>query len=97
MSASLVSTLDLRQVAPLARSSLLFSRFSALQPGQTLELINAQDPQPLNEQLQLRAPGLFSWRELEQGPLLWRAEVGKSAAAKSATAGSCCSGGACCG
>lgn len=97
MSVSPASTLDLRPVALPARASLLFSKFSALQPGETLELINEQDPQLLNEQLALRAPDLFSWHQLEQGPLLWRVEIGKSAAAKNAAADSCCSGGACCG
>ena len=97
MSVSPASTLDLRPVALPARASLLFNKFSALQPGETLELINEQDPQLLNEQLALRAPGLFSWNQLEHGPLLWRVEIGKRATAKNAAADSCCSGGACCG
>ena len=51
----------------------------------------------LNEQFQLRSPGLFSWSYLEQGPQLWRVQIGKSATATPAASGSCCSGGACCG
>ncbi len=98
MSASFASTLDLRQIAPAQRSSLLSSHCAALLPGQTLELINDHDPETLNAQLALRAPGLFSWHYLEQGPQLWRVEIGHSAgAASSAASGSCCSGGACCG
>lgn len=94
MTESLASTIDLRQVAPPARHSLIFSTFAALLPGQTLELINDHDPQPLNEQFQIRSPGLFSWSYLEQGPQVWRVQIGKSAKTPSAS-GSCCSGGAC--
>ena len=97
MSASLASTIDLRQVAPQERHSLIFSSFEALLPGQTLELINDHDPKPLNDQFQLRSPGLFSWSYLEKGPQVWRVQVGKSAKAANAAADSCCSGGACCG
>lgn len=94
MSASLASTLDLRQIAPPQRHALIFSHFEALLPGQTLELVNDHDPQPLNEQFQQRSPGQFSWSYLEQGPQVWRVQIGKSAKAQNA-AGSCCSGGAC--
>ncbi|WP_296448383.1 DUF2249 domain-containing protein [Rhodoferax sp. UBA5149] len=97
MSASFATTLDLRQIAPPARHPLIFNSFAALLPGQTLELINDHDPQPLNAQFQMRSPGLFSWSYLEQGPQVWRVQIGKSAGAASAASGSCCSGGACCG
>ena len=97
MFASLASPLDLRQIAPAARHSSIFSHFADLSPGQTLELINDHDPQPLNDQFQLRAPGLFSWRYLEQGPQVWRVEIGKVEKAAKVVGGGCCSGGACCG
>nr|MDP2191621.1 DUF2249 domain-containing protein [Rhodoferax sp.] len=97
MSASFSSTIDLRQIAPPARHSLIFSSFAALLPGQTLELINDHDPQPLNDQFQIRSPGLFSWSYLEKGPQVWRVQISKSTKATSAASGNCCSGGACCG
>ena len=97
MSASFASTLDLRQIASPQRHSLIFSSFAALLPGQALELINDHDTQSLNEQFQMRSPGLFSWSYLEKGPQLWRVQIGKSAKAANAAADSCCSGGACCG
>lgn len=92
-----VSTLDLRQIAPPQRHALIFNTFEALLPGQALELVNDHDPQPLKAQLQLRSPGLFDWHYLEQGPQVWRVEIGKNAVPASAAAGSCCSGGGCCG
>lgn len=97
MSASSASTIDLRQIAPPARHSLIFSSFAALLPGQALELINDHDPQPLNAQFQARSPGQFSWTYLDRGPQLWRVQIGKSAEAAPVASGGCCSGGACCG
>ena len=97
MSASTARALDLRQIAPPQRHSLIFSTFEALQPGQSLELVNDHDPMPLRAQFQMRSPGQFSWNYLEQGPQVWRVEIGKSAKAEAAVAGGCCSGGACCG
>ena len=38
------------------REPPIFRSFEARLPGQTLELINHHDPQPLNAQFQLRAP-----------------------------------------
>jgi uncharacterized protein (DUF2249 family) len=94
MTASLASTLDLRHIAPSARHAHIFSSFAALLPGQSLQLVNDHDPQPLNEQLQMRSPGQFSWTYLEQGPQVWRVEIGKSAkAAAPASSGGCCGGG----
>jgi uncharacterized protein (DUF2249 family) len=96
MSAS-ASALDLRQIAPPQRHSLIFSTFESLLPGQSLELVNDHDPMPLHAQFQMRSPGQFSWNYLEQGPQVWRVEIGKNAKAAAAAAGGCCSGGACCG
>lgn len=97
MSAASAPALDLRQIAPPQRHALIFSTFAALQPGQSLELINDHDPQPLNAQFQMRSPGQFSWNYLEKGPQVWRVQIGKSAEAEVAVSGGCCSGGACCG
>jgi uncharacterized protein (DUF2249 family) len=97
MNTSFANVIDLRSIAPPARHRLIFSSFEALLPGQSLELINDHDPQPLQAQFELRFPGLFSWRYLEKGPEVWLVEIGKSATAASASSGSCCSGGGCCG
>lgn len=95
MPACFETTIDLRQIPPPARDALILRSFSGLLPGQSLELVNDHDPQTLNAQFELRSPGLFSWNYLEQGPRVWRVQVGRSAQAVSAAPGSCCSGGAC--
>jgi uncharacterized protein (DUF2249 family) len=92
MFASTVSTLDLRQIAPPQRHALIFSTFAALSPGQSLELVNDHNPQPLNEQFQLREPGQFSWTVLEQGPAVWRVQIGKNAKPAGGCCGGCCGG-----
>lgn len=97
MSTPSTHRIDVREIAPAQRHSLIFSDFEALLPGQTLELINDHDPQPLNAQFELRVPGAFSWSYLEKGPQIWRVQIGKSAKAANAAADSCCSGGSCCG
>lgn len=97
MSLTSAAILDLRQIAPPERHALIFNSFANLLPGQALELINDHDPQPLNAQFQMRASGQFSWGYLEQGPAVWRVQIGKKAPAASNAAGGCCSGGACCG
>ncbi len=97
MSAPLATTIDLRQIEPFARHTLIFSSYAALLPGQALEIINDHDPAPLNAQFQIRSPGLFSWNCVEEGPQVWRVRIGKTAGEASAASSSCCSGGACCG
>ena len=39
--------LDLRTIAPRERHPLIFGRFDALATGQTLQLVNDHNPQPL--------------------------------------------------
>lgn len=97
MSVPLATTIDLRQIEPSARHTLILSSYAALLPGQALEIINDHDPAPLNAQFQVRSPGMFSWNYVEQGPQVWRVQIGKTAGEASAASGSCCSGGACCG
>lgn len=95
MPTPVMNPIDLRQIPAPERHALIFSRFADLQPGQSLELINDHDPQPLSLQFEVRAPGQFSWNYLEQGPQVWRVAVGKSAKAAVAAGGGCCGG--CCG
>lgn len=91
-------SMDLRLLAPRERHALIFARFDALVPGQTLELVNDHDPKPLRHQLEDRAPAAFVWSYLDAGPETWRVRIAKCAAGVTAKVGdSCCSGGACCG
>lgn len=93
---ALATPIDLREVSPRERHTLIFKRFDALNVGEALELVNDHDPVPLRYQLQNRAADQFDWRMLQAGPDLWRVCITKrQAVAVPAASGSCCSGGAC--
>jgi len=94
----LADALDLREIPPRQRHALIFGRFDALQPGQSLQLLNDHDPQPLRDQFDDRAYAQFEWSALESGPAVWRVQITRSGPRVATPAGgSCCSGGACCG
>jgi uncharacterized protein (DUF2249 family) len=71
--------LDVRNVAPRERHTLIFDAFAGLAPGQAFVLINDHDPRPLYYQFQAEHPGEFSWEYLEQGPEDWRVRIGRRA------------------
>jgi uncharacterized protein (DUF2249 family) len=90
--------IDLRTIAPRERHALVFGRFDALQAGQSMQLVNDHDPQPLRYQLDDRAFGQFEWAPLESGPDVWRIQITRVGVRPvPVAADSCCSGGACCG
>lgn len=92
------TAIDVRTVAPRDRHPLIFGEFHALQPGETLVLVNDHDPRPLYHQMQAVAPDTFTWSYLESGPEVWRVAIAKtrpSTAQAPAASGSCCSGGSC--
>ena len=70
--------LDVRQVPPARRHTLIFETFQGLAPGTGFELRNDHDPKPLYYQFQAEA-GPFDWEYLEQGPETWRVRIGKRA------------------
>ena len=93
--------LDLQTILPRERHPLIFARFDALAVGQSLQLVNDHNPQPLRYQFDDRASGQFEWVALEAGPAVWRIQITRVADAAAPQLGdrgdSCCSGGACCG
>jgi uncharacterized protein (DUF2249 family) len=93
MSTDYSTTLDIREIAPHERHSLIFKEFKALAQGQSFQLVNDHDPKPLHHQFQVQEGDGFTWDYLEAGPQVWRVQIGKSAKAS----GNCCSGGGCCG
>ncbi|MDE2565753.1 MAG: DUF2249 domain-containing protein [Burkholderiales bacterium] len=93
-------TLDLRTLPPRERHPLIFARFDALAIGQSLQLVNDHNPQPLHFQFEDHAFGQFEWAALETGPAVWRIQITRIADSvlpvAAAESSSCCSGGACC-
>lgn len=93
MRVNTTTSLDIRAIAAPERHPLIFKTFENLPLGASFELTNDHDPQPLQNQLLARYGDEFTWSYLENGPEVWKVQIGKSAVASS----SCCSGGACCG
>jgi len=91
--ASYGTKIDLREILPRERHALIFNTYRVLEPGQTLELVNDHDPQPLFHQFQERFPGGFGWDYLERGPGAWRVRIMRIA---SQPAGGCGGGDCCC-
>ncbi len=75
-----MNTVDVRTIIPRERHPLIFKTFDALKPGEAFELVNDHDPKPLYYQLQAERPGQLGWKYLEQGPQVWRVEVGRTSA-----------------
>jgi len=92
---STVAEIDVRTIPPYERHAKIFGRFDALQPGEAFVIVNDHNPVPLHLQLEGRTPGQVAWTYLQQGPDLWRVQIGKQVASKNAAEDSCCSGGAC--
>ena len=67
--------LDLRSVPRPQRHPLVFSRFDALEPGESFEIINDHDPIPLNKQFDLMRPGQAEWTYVVRGPEMFRIRV----------------------
>jgi uncharacterized protein (DUF2249 family) len=74
-----IQPLDVRNVAPRERHTLIFDTFAALRDGEAFELINDHDPRPLYYQFQAEHAGHFLWEYLEQGPEVWRVRIGRRA------------------
>jgi len=71
------TTIDVRQIPPRERHPLIFQTFEALQAGEQFQLVNDHDPKPLFYQFKAEREGQFSWEYLEQGPSVWRVNIGR--------------------
>lgn len=72
--------LDVRAVPPKHRHPMIFGAFDRLSPGAVFILVNDHDPKPLYYQFAAERPGTFTWRYLEEGPDVWKVEIGKPSA-----------------
>ncbi|MDA8128210.1 MAG: DUF2249 domain-containing protein [Betaproteobacteria bacterium] len=79
MTASIKSTIDVRDIVPRDRHPLIFGTFTELLPGEALLLVNDHDPKPLYYQFQAEHGGEFEWEYLESGPDVWRVRIGRVA------------------
>jgi uncharacterized protein (DUF2249 family) len=69
--------LDVRNVVPRERHTLIFDTYTGLKAGEAFILINDHDPRPLYYQFEAEHTGQFSWKYLEEGPEVWRVRIGR--------------------
>jgi uncharacterized protein (DUF2249 family) len=74
MTAARQTIVDLREVAPHARSAVALYTSCLLRRGQAMQIVDDHDPVDLQPDFQAR-PGAFGWRYLERGPAIWRVSV----------------------
>jgi uncharacterized protein (DUF2249 family) len=72
-----MAELDLRQIPPAQRHTLIFDEWDALQPGETLKIINDHDPKPLHYQFEAEFTGQYQWVCDQQGPTDWMVRITK--------------------
>ena len=72
--------LDVRTLVPAERHRRIFATYEVLTVGEKFELVNDHDPRPLYYQFDAEHHDDFSWRYLEQGPEVWRVEIGRTGA-----------------
>lgn len=72
--------LDVRTEPPARRHELIFEWYAALKPGEHYVLVNDHDPKPLYYQFEAEHTGDFTWHYLEEGPEVWRVEIGRPSA-----------------
>ncbi len=76
------TTLDVRSLVPAERHRRIFETYDGLAVGNRFVLVNDHDPKPLYYQFDAEHKGEFSWRYLEQGPQVWRVEIGRTKRAR---------------
>ncbi|MEO9256662.1 MAG: DUF2249 domain-containing protein [Tepidiformaceae bacterium] len=69
--------LDIRPVPGPLKHSTIFASYNALGAGESFVLVNDHDPSPLRYQFEAEHKGEFTWAYLEEGPEVWRVQIGK--------------------
>lgn len=75
--ANFAAQVDVRPIQPREKHPTIFRTFDNLESGTSMELVNDHDPKPLFYQFQMERPEEFTWQYLEEGPEVWRVEIGK--------------------
>lgn len=71
------TNIDVRIIPHRERHPRIFGALGALAQGQSLQITSDHDPRPLLYQLATNFPGQFGWEYLEQGPEVWRLNIGR--------------------
>ena len=77
MSYQVTTTFDVREVIPAIRHQQIFRLFDGMAAGEAFIMVNDHEPKPLRYQFMHERPDQFSWDYLEEGPEVWRVQIGK--------------------
>ena len=66
---------DVRDVIPRLRHTVIFQLFENLDDQRSLQLIADHDPKPLRFQLEAKHGSRCRWAYLEEGPDRWRVRL----------------------
>lgn len=66
---------DVREIDPRVRHTVIFQLFEHLEGTNSLQLIADHDPRPLRFQLEAKHGPGCRWSYLEQGPDVWRVRL----------------------
>ena len=67
--------LEVRVIPPRDKHPTIFRTFDGLTSGQSMILVNDNDPRPLRYQLAAERPETFEWTYQQQGPDVWRVKI----------------------
>jgi uncharacterized protein (DUF2249 family) len=67
--------IDVRQIDPRHRHTIILQLFEHLPGGGTLQLVADHDPRPLRFQLEAMYAAHCQWAYLEEGPDVWRVRL----------------------
>ena len=68
---------DVRSLAPAQRHRKVFQLARGLAVGTSFVLVTDDDPKSLYYQLQAEYRHQFFWNYLDEGPELWRVQIGR--------------------
>jgi uncharacterized protein (DUF2249 family) len=69
-------TLDIRALGACAdRKARVLSAFDALEPGDSIVVVNDHLPRGLLHHFEEQRPGRFVWTSLEEGPVVFRVRI----------------------
>ncbi len=71
------TVLDVRDIEPRQRHGLILGTFDSLACDEAFVLVTDHDPKPLYYQFQFEKAGQFTWTYEEEGPEVWRVEIGR--------------------
>jgi uncharacterized protein (DUF2249 family) len=67
--------LDLRSVTPFERLDLILQKWGTLKSGETLQITNDHDPQPLRSQFEAQYKTQYEWEYVQKGPKDWIVKI----------------------